>query len=100
MFRASWGGFSFNEKPPCGGNSQTNNYIEAKASENRPETQKERIIFQLATIKFPRAKNGGITQFNQPAFEEFFQPKDPSTPSLKQKNPTSNGFSPVRKGIR
>lgn len=62
--------------------------------------KRQRIIFQLATIKFPRAKNGGITQFNQPLFEAFFNRKILQPRRWNRKIPTSNGFSPVRKGIR
>ena len=85
MFRAFWGGFFWNEKPPCGGGI-SNQQLTAKASENRPEAQKEA----------GSSSNLQPSNFHVLKMEELHN----STPSLKQKNPTSNAFSPVRKGIR
>ena len=77
-----------------------NQQLTAKASENRAETQKEQIIFQLASIKFPRAKNGGITHFNQPLFEAFFSTERSFNPIVEtEKIQLPTGFHLLEKGF-
>lgn len=96
MFRAFWGGFFLKWETTMWGGIPKQQ-LKAKASENRPKTQKEAgSSSNLQPSKFHGLKMEELGPNSTNRFlKRLFNRRILKTPSLKQKNPTSNGFSPV-----